>query len=148
MKTKINIIIETKNVVPVFDNDNNLVIQMSQQIEQSLHTVIENWIKENINEETIIKLVSDNYYSIDVLESTNNIEDMCDLKVTYNDETVIDILRFIPPEEQIVQQPKLIDLEDKVVIPPMELDDGTEEEELEEYTEDEKNTENEPEEDI
>lgn len=149
MKTKINISIETKNVAPVYDDNNNLIIQVSEQLEQALHTAIEKWIKENLNEEQIIEIVNSNYYDIEVLSSIGNIEDVSDLKVVYNNETLVDILRFIPPEEQIVnQESKVIDLEDKVEVPKMEFDTDPEEEDLEEYDEDEKETEDETEESI
>lgn len=139
MKTKINITVETKNVIPIYDNNNELVIQVSQQLEQALHTVIEDWIKENLTEEQITQLINENYYNVEVLSNVENIEDISDLKVMYNNEILIDILRFIPPEEQINEkESKLIDLEDKVEVPPMEIDDGTEEDEdFEEYDDDE-----------
>jgi len=152
MKTKINISIETKNVIPVFDSNNQLIIQMSQQLEQTIHSVIEQWINENLSEEHVTALINNNYYQHEVLSSIDNIEDICDLKIVYNEEILIDILRFIPPEEQInLQENKLIDLEDKVEVPPMEIDNGTEEEEdFEEYEDDEKEkeTEDEPEENL
>jgi len=142
MKTKMVINIETNNIAPIFD-DGKIAEHIMKQLESEIHFAITSWIKENIEEQGILTTITENYYNLELLSGIEEIEDVIDLKITLNDDTIINITRFVPLEEQIEKSTTLIDLEDKVVVPPMEIDINDEEEIFEEETEDDNNKEEE-----
>jgi len=124
MKSTINITINTSNITSIYDENNNIVPELSKELDENFHTIVKQWIIDNLDENTLATIVGDT-------EETNiitKLEDLADIVITVDDgenkETVIDILRFIPHEEQTVKERKVINLDDEIKVPPMELEDN------------------------
>ena len=136
MKSLINIIVETNNVIPVYDDNNNLIVEVSKQLEEEFHKVVKQWIIDNLQEEILTNIIQDTSAS-NIFDSITQLDNLSDIKIIVKTdketETVVDVLRFIPPEEQIISEKKvIINLEDDVEIPPMQTQDD---DDIDEYIE-------------
>lgn len=136
MKSLINITINTNNITPVYDANNNIVVDVSKQLEDEFHRVIKQWVLDNLQEEILSNIIKDTSAS-SLFDSIDQLDNLADIKIVVDTgiekEVIVDILRFIPPEEQMLSEKKvIIDLEDKVVIPPMQTEEN---DDIDEYIE-------------
>ena len=150
MKTSFTVVVETSNMAPMYDSDDPSEFtkehEITTVIEEQLHKAIYLWAKQNLEEEALSEVLLNGYVRDSDLMPVEGFSDLSDygtMKVTLlskdnkdvESETLVDIIRpeELPEElpEEVTPEDVQAEIEEEQSIPPMSLDDGTEDEEEE-----------------